>query len=292
MASYGGYSKTNYNAQGGDDGGGYMGASQQGSQAGGGGGNQNSYQNDSLRPVTIKQLYSTEEAYQGAELMLDGYALAQITFVGQVGQVNPQATNITYRIDDGTASIEVKKWVDTQNMTDTDPAELHPLGSFVRVGGRLKHLQGRPHIGATFIRNVDDFNEVSYHMLEAAYVHLYFTNAKSGGAEGGDGAGAQAGGGGGDSMFVDSYGDSNGGGGGGGGGGGAAKARGCSANAQRIFAYLQNQAAGNDGMEAHVISKGMGMPVNAVLAGADELLLESLIYPTVDDQTWAILDDY
>ncbi|KAL8407876.1 hypothetical protein RB594_006615 [Gaeumannomyces avenae] len=278
MASYGGYSKTNYNAQGGDDGGGYMGASQQGSQAGGGGGNQNSYQNESLRPVTIKQLYSTEEAYSGAELVLDGNPLAQVTFVGQVRQVNPQATNITYRIDDGTGSIDVKKWIDSQSMTDTDPAELHPLDSFVRVWGKLKHLQDRRHVGATFMRNVDDFNEVSYHMLEAAYVHLYFANAKPGAEAGGGGGGE-------DSMFVDSYGDSHGGG-----GGGAAKAKGCSANAQRIFGYMQNQAAGNDGMEAHVISKGIGMPVNTVLAAADELVTQGLIYTTLDDQTWAILD--
>lgn len=282
MTSYGGYSKTSFNAQGGDDGGGYMGASQQGSQAGGGGGNQNSYQNESLRPVTIKQLYSTDEAYQGAEVMLDGYPLAQITFVGQVRQVNPQTTNITYRIDDGTGSIDVKKWIDTQNMSDTDPAELHPLESFVRVWGKVKHLQDRRHVGATFMRNVDDFNEVSYHMLEAAYVHLYFTNAKPAGAEAGVEAGA--GGGGEDSMFVDSYGDSHGA------GGTAAKTLKCSANAQKVLAYMRSQAAGNDGMEAHVISKGIGMPVNDVLAGADELLGQGLVYTTVDDQTWAILD--
>ena len=284
MAAYGGYSKSNFN-QGGDDGGGYMGGSQQGSQSGGGG-NQNSYQNESLRPVTIKQLYSTEEAYQGSEAMLDGYPLAQITFVGQVRQVNPQATNITYRLDDGTGSIDVKKWIDTQKMTDTDPAELYPPDSFVRVWGRLKPVQDRRYVGAIFMRAVDDFNEVNYHMLEAAYVHLYFVNAKSGG--GAEGAGGGGGGGGEESMFVDSHGgDSHGGGGG---GGVPPKVGECSANAQRIFKYMQNQAASNDGLEAHVISKGMGIPVNTVLAGADELVGQGVIYTTIDDQTWAVLE--
>ncbi|KAF5228920.1 hypothetical protein FOXYS1_15967, partial [Fusarium oxysporum] len=118
MSAYSGFTKTSYGAQGGDDSGGFFaGGSQQGSQGGAGG---KSYQDESLRPVTIKQILDAEEAYAGADFKIDGSPVTQITFVGQIRKIQPQPTNITLNIDDGTGMIEVKKWIDVDKQDDAD----------------------------------------------------------------------------------------------------------------------------------------------------------------------------
>ncbi|KAK3318535.1 hypothetical protein B0H66DRAFT_557603 [Apodospora peruviana] len=282
MAQYGGYQRTGYGAQGGEDGGGFIGGSQQGSQGGGGG--SKGYSDDSLRPVTIKQLVDCEEAYPGADLSIDGIPITQVTVVGQVRAVNPQATNITYRLDDGTAIMDVKKWVDAEKADDTNPQ--FGLDTYVRVWGRLKSFNGKKHIGAHFMRAIDDFNEVSYHMLEATYVHLYFTKGVPGQQQ------QQGGAGGGDGMFVD--------GGHGGGGNNAMQAGGavngparlaqCSRNAQTMFNFLNNSPGGNEGIHLNLIASQTGLSVRDVISAADELLGQGIVYTTMDDETWAILD--
>ncbi|CAM1511515.1 Fc.00g090280.m01.CDS01 [Cosmosporella sp. VM-42] len=278
MSAYGsGFTKTTtYGGQGGDDSGGFFaGGSQQGSQGGGG----KSYQDESLRPVTIKQILDAEEAYAGADFRIDGSTVTQITFVGQIRSVNPQPTNITLKIDDGTGQIEVKKWIDVDKQDEADPG--FELDSHVRVWGRLKSFSNKRHVGAHVIRPVQDFNEVNYHMLEATYVHLFFTRGALGqGGAGGDG----------DSMFVDGGGYNNNDNGGGNAGQIPSKLSGCSQQAKKMFNFMNDSPGGNEGIHLNVITNSTGMSVRDVLTGADELLGQGLIYTTVDDETWAILE--
>ncbi|KAK4039107.1 hypothetical protein C8A01DRAFT_36940 [Parachaetomium inaequale] len=284
MTSYGGYQRTGYGAQGGDDGGGFsVGASQQGSQSGGGG--QRNFADDTLRPVTIKQLVDCKEPYPGAELAVDGMPTTQVTLVGQVRSVHPQAVNVTYRIDDGTGLIDVKKWIDAEK-GETNPR--YAPDTYVRVFGRLQSFNGKRHVGAHYIRAIEDFNEVNYHMLEATYVHLSLTK---GAAAGGAGEQQQQGGGDdGDSMFVDG-GYGAGGGGGGAGDSAAIQARlsPCSRNARTIFNFLAN-TPGDGGAHLNQVAAGTNLSTKEILAGAEELLGQGFIYTTEDDETWAILD--
>lgn len=213
-------------------------------------------------------------------------AVTQVTLVGQVRAVNPQAINVTYRIDDGTGVVDVKKWIDADKPDDDGLAERFALDTYVRVFGRLNTFDGRKHVGAHSIRAIDDFNEVNYHMLEATYVHLYL--AKKGLQAGGQQQHQQQQqqGQGGDSMFV----DSGMGAPGGGGGPVAAKLASCSRNALSMFNHLGNSAGGDDGLNIYTLASGMGLSVRDVQAAADELLSHGLIYTTADDVTWAILD--
>ncbi|KAF3767405.1 replication protein A, subunit RPA32 [Cryphonectria parasitica EP155] len=282
MTSYGGFSKTSYGAQGGEDGGGFVyGGSQPGSQGAQGG--QKGFADESLRPVTIKQLLDLEEAYPGADFQIDGHQITQVTIVGQVRSINPQPTNITYRLDDGTGTIDVKKWVDADKQEDADPK--YELDQYVRVWGRLKSFNGKRHIGAHFIRGVDNYNEVTYHQLEATYVHLYYTkgpldadgqNGKMNGADGNAGAG--------DGMFVDQYGGQN-----------AkseetAKLGACGPNSRKMYQFLANTPGGNEGVHLNLIASSTGLATRDILGAADELLSQGLVYTTVDDETWAILE--
>jgi replication factor A2 len=267
MSSYGGYQRTGYGGtQGGDDGG-FMVGSQQGSQSGGSGRN---YANDSLRPVTIKQLVDCKEPYPNAELAVDGVPTTQVTLVGQVRSVAPQAVNTTYRIDDGTGIIEVKKWIDADN---PEAAMALAQDTYVRVFGQLKSFNGKRHVGAHFIRPIQDFNEVNYHLLEAVYVHLQLTKGAGGNGVDADG----------DSMFVD--------GGYGGAGpdpGSDARLAPCSPDARALYNFLAN--APGDGAHISQVVAGTRMEAPAVTAAAQELLNLGIIYTTDDDNTWNILE--
>lgn len=228
---------------------------------------------ESLRPVTIKQIIDAEPAYAGdAAFRIDGLDVKQVTIVGMVRAINPQTTNITYKIDDGTGVIEVKQWLDADKSADA----AHPVFAeeeYVRVWGRLKSFSNKRHVGAHVIKPVRDFNEVNYHLLEAAYVHLFFTRGGPP-ADGAAGAGAA---GGGDSMFVDD-------------GGNDARYKGYSAKARKMYDYLQRDDNPTEGVHMQVIARDAGMTIQDVMAAAEELLSHGTIYTTMDDETFAILD--
>ncbi|RYC61134.1 hypothetical protein CHU98_g5073 [Xylaria longipes] len=276
MSAYGGYSTTSYGAAGGDDGGGFVWGSQ--------GGSQSAVKplpppqpinDESLRPVTIKQIIDAEPAYAGdASFRIDGLDVKQVTIVGMVRAINPQTTNITYKIDDGTGVIEVKQWLDADKSAEEAATPAFSEEEYVRVWGRLKSFSNKRHVGAHVIKPVRDFNEVNYHLLEATYVHLFFT--RGGPPGGGDGAGAAGGGGDNDSMFVDQGDD--------------ARSRGYSAKAKRMFDYLERSGNPTEGIHMQVIARETGMTIQDVMAGAEELLSHGTIYTTMDDETYAILD--
>lgn len=276
-------------SKGGDDGGGFFaGGSQQGSQGGGGGGK--SYQDESLRPVTIKQILDAEEAFAGADFKIDGSVVTQITFVGQIRGIQPQHTNVTYKIDDGTGQIDVKKWIDAEKQQAQgggDESAADPgceVDAYVRVWGRLKSFSNKRHVGAHVIRPVADFNEVNYHMLESTYVHLFFTKGDPNQAAGGAGGA----GGDGDGMFVDGGAGYNGAGAGNSMTSG--KLTGCTDLAKKVYNFINSSAGGNEGVHLNVITNQTGLSVREALAASDELLGQGLIYTTVDDETWAILE--
>ncbi|KAI1386419.1 replication protein A, subunit RPA32 [Hypoxylon trugodes] len=272
MASYGGYSRTTYGATGGGDGGGFMGGSQSGSQSA------KPVSEESLRPVTVKQIIDAEQAFgSDGTFRIDGADVAQVTFVGMVRQISPQTTNITYRLDDGTGIVEVKQWLDPdkQEQDGDSKSAAFREEQYVRVWGRLKSFGNKRHVGAHVIKPVTDFNEVNYHLLEATYVHLFFTRggvATGGGGGGGDGNAAED-----DSMFVENN--------------DAAFLRGASARAKKMYNYL-NQSKSNEGTNLHVIAKDTGMTVQDVMAAAEELLGNGKIYTTLDDETFAILEGF
>ncbi|KAI0469513.1 replication protein A, subunit RPA32 [Xylaria cf. heliscus] len=281
MSAYGGgYSTTSYGAAGGDDGGGFVWGSQGGSQQSA----VKPINDESLRPVTIKQIIDAEPAYAGdASFRIDGLDVKQVTIVGMVRAINPQTTNITYKIDDGTGVIEVKQWLDADKTAAEDgggggvATTTFAEQDYVRVWGRLKSFSNKRHVGAHVIKPVRDFNEVNYHLLEATYVHLFFTRGPLGGSGGGAAAGAAGGGGDtGDSMFVDQ--------------GDEARYRGYSAKARRMYDYLQRSGNPTEGIHMQVIARETGMTIQDVMAGAEELLSHGTIYTTMDDETFAILD--
>lgn len=205
-----------------------------------------------------------------------------MTFVGQIRNISTQATNHTYKLDDGTGTIEVKQWIDPEAFggdADAPGADKPRLveNGYARVWGRLKAFNNKRHVGAHVIRPLTDLNEVQCHMLEATYVHLHVTRGGPPGGGGGGAAGAKdnAGAQGGEVQ--------------------ANGARGLPAGlgsaARRVFACLGSGVQSNEGLHMQDIASRLGLEIADVAKAGDELLGQGLIYTTVDDQTWAVLDD-
>jgi replication factor A2 len=138
----------------------------------------------------------------------------------------------------------------------------------------LKSFNDRRSVGAQIIRPVEDMNEVSYHLLEATYIHLQLTRGPLGGANAGTGAANTNGGA--AQQDGGEYGNHD--------------LSGYNALCKKVFKYLREEPQNNEGINCNQIAAGLGLESVDVLKAGDELLAGGLIYTTVDDSTWAVLE--
>ncbi|RMZ76487.1 hypothetical protein DV738_g4944, partial [Chaetothyriales sp. CBS 135597] len=244
-----------------------------------------------VRPVTIAQIMSASHPHPDAEFKIDGSRITLLTFVGQVRFVQQQATNVTYKIDDGTGIVEVKQWInsddnnnDDDNSAENDHDEFGGGGGggmdidggeekkkkqkqrpvkreikeddYVRVWGRLKDFHNKRHIGSHIIRHISDYNEINYHLLEATANQQDPYSAGAGVGAGGDG--------------------------------GPSLSSAVSPGARKVFQCLQ-QANSNEGLNVNAIATNARMNLGDVCRGIEELVQEGVIFTTIDDDTYAIL---
>jgi hypothetical protein len=86
--------------------------------------------------------------------------------------VQPTSTMTIYKLDDGTGVVEVRLWNDSDDNAEQASAAPVAEGTYVRVFGNLRVFQGKTNVVAFAVRPITDFNEVTYHSLEAIFVHL------------------------------------------------------------------------------------------------------------------------
>ena len=236
------------------------------------------YGKDTLRPVTIKQLIDAEHPHADAEhFLIDGSETTQVTFVGQIRNISYQATNVTYKLDDGTGTFEVKVWVDSEQSNHDDPNSMHAKlseNAYARVWGKLKTF-GKKHVVAHIVRPITDYNEINYHLLEATYVHLFFSRGpldQLQNKSGANGANGQQQGNDADGGY-----------------GGNRLPATATSGARKVYQCISNTPQTNEGLHMQDIAMRTQMEVADVLKAGDELQGMGLIYTTVDDHTWALL---
>mmetsp|Transcript_8452 Transcript_8452/g.14249 ORF Transcript_8452/g.14249 Transcript_8452/m.14249 type:complete len:304 (+) Transcript_8452:54-965(+) len=134
----------------------------------------------SLIPVTIKQLKGAMAATGGEQgFTIDGKDLHQVTIVGVIMSAEEQNTNLQYQLDDGTDDIMVKMWIDAD--ADESIMERRAFwkeGKLVRVVGQLRSFNHTRSIVAFNISPITDFNEYTFHFIEAVHTHLRNTRGK------------------------------------------------------------------------------------------------------------------
>ncbi|KAI9884819.1 MAG: hypothetical protein M1823_003381 [Watsoniomyces obsoletus] len=303
--------QTSYGAQGGMGGGGFV--NQPSSQGGSQTTPSKTYGKDTLRPVTIRQLLNAQHPHPDADFKVDGSEVTQVsdecvnqcskihlstfldayryqvTFIGQVRNISTQTTHITYKLDDGTATMEVKKFNENDSMNAGDapkPPEKAPVeGDYARVWGRLKEFNDKRTVGAHIIRKIVDFNEVQYHLLEATAVHLFFTKGPPEQLQGQKNNAQVA-------PAQISYGQPAGGMGGMGAPTGqyTQPLPPLSMHARRVLEKLRAVEQNNEGLHYQHLSAELNLSAQDVLKAGDELQSASLIFSTVDDFTWAALE--
>ena len=116
--------------------------------------------------------------------------------------------------------------------------------------------------------------EITYLLLEATSVHLYFSRGPAeqlskppgGLLEGGN--------------MKPEY----------GGGGGGKPMPNLSQAARMVYQVLKSEPQNNEGLHMQNIAAKLGLSIPAVIKAGNELLDHSMIFTTVDDFTWALLD--
>lgn len=129
----------------------------------------------SLIPCTVKQLLSAEQDVSNDTYKVDNAELHVVRIMGTVEIVDEHATNVNYRVNDGTGAIECKYWMEKDSAASTGKQELCNPYSFVRVEGSLRVYEGKKHIFVYNIKVVDDFDEMTHHFLDVILTHNVHT---------------------------------------------------------------------------------------------------------------------
>jgi len=159
---------SNVNNSGG--GGGFL--SPLGSQGSPGDGSKKTSQH-SLRPLSILAMHNAQQAHGEANFTVDGVEIGQITVVAQVIEdVDPQATNMLFRIDDGTGRIDARHWLE-QHESASDFTHIKE-GSYVRLMGTLKQINNKRHLTAPTIR-IASPKEFLFHKADVILVWAQMT---------------------------------------------------------------------------------------------------------------------
>lgn len=233
---------------------------------------QREYKDESLKPVTIKQLLDARDLGNGENFEIDGHPFTQITFVGQVRSISVQETRIRFLVDDGTGEVDVSKF--TAEAMNEDMEELPKQDSYVRVFGRLRNVGNKKNVSAQFVRPITDFNEISGHLLEATYVHLL---CKIGPV---------------DQLAANNqnaYGGAQQHAGGNTNGGGNSRLASLRPTVRQVMEFMNNTEQGSEGIHMTEIARNTNIPLDQVKRAGEELLSLGMLYTTMDDETWAPL---
>lgn len=127
-----------------------------------------------LTPVTIKQINESVQIVPDGDFKIHNLELSLISFIGVVRKVENNALSIILTIEDGTGSVEVKKWIDETVTTQKKEIEKYEskLNKYVFIGGALNEFNGKKNIQVTAIYSVTDHNQLLYHNLNVIYNHL------------------------------------------------------------------------------------------------------------------------
>lgn len=134
----------------------------------------------SLIPTTIKQLKNAPPQANGDNgFTLDGKDLYQVTVCGLIVSADEASTSLQYVINDGTGTIQVKMWMDSDGADAMAERKAQwKEGVVVRVVGNLRVFNSVKSLVAYSIQPIKDFNEYTFHFIDVVHTHLLHTKGK------------------------------------------------------------------------------------------------------------------
>lgn len=217
-----------------------------------------------LSPVTIKQVNDATQPVIDGDFKIGNVTLNMISFVGVVRRVDNQTSAVTVTVEDGTGTIDIRKWIDDKVTLAAQEAEMYAAmeNKYVYVTGALKVFNNKKAIQQAVIREITDHNQVLYHMLYAVSNHLEAEGLLK------VGVAKQEGG-----LFVLD----------------PAQGEGLSVKDQIMAIITQNAGSMMEGVPAAWISERLGMAESVVRETCQALLEEGKIYPGYDDGAYLCL---
>eukprot|EP01083_Nonionella_stella_P096830 272246_1 len=138
------------------------------------------FDGNSITPVTIRQLAKATKSPQSSSVILDGHELHLITFVAQISSFEERSTHTVFTFFDGTAGLTAKQWGGGEG--DVHAAD-YALNSYVRIYAEIRCSQADAEVHVIHVNVIEDFNELTFHFLQAIHVHKMRTKAQNGGHE-------------------------------------------------------------------------------------------------------------
>lgn len=126
---------------------------------------------DTLRPVTIKQVLSASQPHSDFPFQIEGRDITHVSIVAVVRSASKQATSAVYSLEDGTGTLDVRYWMDSSGGESESTTDIQQ-NQYVRVIGALKSFHDKLQITAQVVKPITDFHEIFYHKAEALAVTL------------------------------------------------------------------------------------------------------------------------
>lgn len=137
-------------------------------------------QEDSITPVTVKQISDATASSAEADefALLTGKAIGLVTIVGKVVSKEETGAHKVYKVDDGTGAVCCKVYSAEDGAGGEAGEVSYDTNDYVRVTGKLKSWNDARYIQMLNCRKITDFNEVAFHFLDAMYASSRFSNEK------------------------------------------------------------------------------------------------------------------
>ncbi|TFY83713.1 hypothetical protein EWM64_g296 [Hericium alpestre] len=231
----------------------------------------------SLRPLTIKQLYSATQAHADADWTIENTEIGQVTVVAQVVSIQTQTTNSVYWLDDGTGRMEARFWSESTSQDDGDAISGVTENSYVRATGNLKTFGNKRYINALNIRPVKDFHEIFFHLAEAMGITMIFERGPPSGAGQAQPNGAGQ-------PSASAY---------------TAQSRGASSMdkyahlpplPRRIIEFILQQPPNPEGVHIFAITRSVGGDAAGISDALERLMDDGHIYSTIDEEHFNVSD--
>jgi len=133
----------------------------------------------SIYPCVIRQLHNAKQAHTDDVFKIDGQEINQVMVVGQVRQIQETTTHISFELQDCTAAINARVWVDDdqQQLTNENDRKWRQEGCYVRLIGNVRSFSDQRSLVGFKVRALGDMNELIYHYMDSLRVHLQNTRS-------------------------------------------------------------------------------------------------------------------
>lgn len=97
----------------------------------------------------------------------------QVTLVGRIIHAEEAATCLSFKLDDGSGTLDVRYWVDSDDseLMQQNKAQWR-VDAHVRIHGHVRSFNGERQVVAYSIRTITDFNEVRRRLPALRHVVL------------------------------------------------------------------------------------------------------------------------